>query len=362
MKTSTYLLSLMISLAAASAVAQPTITDLGVLSGGVTSEAFALSTDGSVVVGVSQSADGERAFRWTPFAGMVSLGTVNGDSTVATGVSDDGNVITGSSVNANGGIAFRWTPASGIAALGTLPGGQLSYGFGVSGNGAVLIGYSYAPARGYRWTQAGGMQSLGTIPGASQSDARGVSWDGTAIAGFTFTSFPGHAARWTSADGWQDLGALSQGNVSIGRAISGNGQVVVGEDWIPGQYPGHAFRWSAGNGIQDLGTIPGGSSSVALGANWDGSIVVGDSQGWAMRWSPSTGMVDLNNWLPSQGVDLTDWLLLSARAVSPDGSAIAGRGIHNGVMRAWVVTGLPGSRTVSQRLTRCFVALSSAAT
>jgi probable HAF family extracellular repeat protein len=245
MKAPHFPLIIMIFLPAAAAVAQPTITDLGVLSGGVTSEAFALSTDGSVVVGVSQSADGQRAFRWTPFAGMVSLGTVNGDSTVATGVSDDGNVITGSSVNANGGIAFRWTPASGIAALGTLPGGQLSYGFGVSGNGAVLVGYSDAPARGYRWTQAGGMQNLGTLPGANSSEAYGVSWDGSAVAGYTFTSFAGHAARWTSADGWQDLGTLSQGNGSISRAISGNGQVVVGEDWMPGQ-PGHAFRWTAG--------------------------------------------------------------------------------------------------------------------
>jgi probable HAF family extracellular repeat protein len=326
----------------ASVLAQPTITDLGVLVGGTTSNAFDVNSDGSVVVGTSQSAEGNRAFRWTRLGGMVSLGTMDGFPTHAGGVNEHGTVVTGNNMNTNGGLSFRWTSAGGMQNLGTLPGGELSYGWGINGDGSVIVGYSYGPGRGYRWTAAGGMQNLGTLPGGSYSESRAVSSDGNVVAGYSTITFPGHAARWTQVTGWQDIGTLGGGHMSIAQGISGNGQVIVGESYLPGNWPGNAFRWTDGGGMQDLGP-----SSTAFDANWDGSIIVGKVQGWAMLWSSSTGMVDLNNWLPSQGVNLSGWQLTSAEAISPDGSAIAGSGVHNGIMRGWVVTGLPGSDTVN---------------
>jgi probable HAF family extracellular repeat protein len=78
--------------------------DLGSL-GGNYSRAFALSSDGNVVVGDSRAADGEdHAFRWTDATGMISVSdwlTANGVDVgtihfrSARGVSDDGNIVVG---------------------------------------------------------------------------------------------------------------------------------------------------------------------------------------------------------------------------------------------------------------------------
>lgn len=62
--------------------------------GGFSSQAFAISADGSVVVGEGTSALGTEAFRWTIRDGMVGLGTLAGDSQ-ALGVSADGSIVVG---------------------------------------------------------------------------------------------------------------------------------------------------------------------------------------------------------------------------------------------------------------------------
>ena len=98
--------------------------------------------------------------------------------------------------------------------------------------------------------------------------------------------------------------------------------------------------------MQDLGTLPGGSSSNALGVSGDGLTVVGYdgpvAKG-AFLWTLSLGMVDLNTYLPTLGVDLTGWHLNQSTGVSADGTAIVGYGTISGEMRAWRVAGLPGA-------------------
>jgi probable HAF family extracellular repeat protein len=84
---------------------------LGDLAGGsFSSNAFAVSADGSVVVGGSQSASGSEAFRWTSGGGMVGLGDLAEGSffSSANGVSADGSVVVGGGSSAAGGEAFRW--------------------------------------------------------------------------------------------------------------------------------------------------------------------------------------------------------------------------------------------------------------
>ncbi|MCH7603849.1 MAG: HAF repeat/PEP-CTERM domain-containing protein, partial [Planctomycetes bacterium] len=107
------------------AYGQASFQGLGDLPGGsFESLAFAVSADGSVVVGDSISASGFEAFRWTSGGGMISLGDLPGgffDSS-ASGVSADGSVVVGHSASASGNEAFRWTSGGGMVGLGDLPG------------------------------------------------------------------------------------------------------------------------------------------------------------------------------------------------------------------------------------------------
>src|SRR5262245_49503577 len=109
---------LFLTLAAATgtALAQPIITDLGVLPGGTFALASGISGDGTTVVGQSNGTAGNRAFRWTAGTGMQSLGTLSGFTmSYSHAVNADGSVIVGSSSNTNNtSRAFRWTVGSGM--------------------------------------------------------------------------------------------------------------------------------------------------------------------------------------------------------------------------------------------------------
>jgi hypothetical protein len=135
---------------------QAGIQGLGDLPGGnVSSEAFGVSPDGSVVVGVGRAGLIDEAFRWTS-AGMVGLG---GES-AAQAASTNGAVVVGSRTSTQG------------------------------------------TEEAFYWTQAGGMQSLLSVLSAQGADVTGwsslevaydVSSDGTAIVGWGTHTDPDHA-------------------------------------------------------------------------------------------------------------------------------------------------------------------------
>ena len=75
-------------LLADSATGQPTITNLGVFTGGNFSAANAISADGSTVTGNSNGDVGTRAFRWTDGGGLQNLGIL-----AANGPYSDGSAL-----------------------------------------------------------------------------------------------------------------------------------------------------------------------------------------------------------------------------------------------------------------------------
>ena len=80
------------------AVGTPMFMGLGDLPGGqLNSVSPAISADGSVVVGLSNSAFGFEAFRWAGGDGMMGLGDLSGGTfySVATATSADGSVVVG---------------------------------------------------------------------------------------------------------------------------------------------------------------------------------------------------------------------------------------------------------------------------
>jgi probable HAF family extracellular repeat protein len=210
--------------------------DLGTL-GGRQSQAYAVSADGSVVVGYAYNASQWRAFRWTAAGGMQDLGTLGGTESKAYAVSANGSVVVGYSPNAsNRERAFRWT-AGGMQDLGTLPGYESSWAYGVSANGSVVVGYAENASyqyRAFRWTAEGGMQDLGTL-GENDSEASGVSADGSVVVGGPVNpSNRTRAFRWDEMNGMQDLNqlyaALLQNGSSLhyANAISPDGRYIVG--------------------------------------------------------------------------------------------------------------------------------------
>ena len=162
----------------------PTFVPLGDLPGNTSthflSGAHAVSPDGSVVVGQSESASGREAFVWTAEGGMVGLGDLPGGlfDSAALGVSADGLVIVGYSASTLNpeipGEVFRWTAQTGMVGLGLLPGGELgspkvSVARAISADGSVIVGEAKGQiptnilVQPFRWTEAEGMMSLGYL-------------------------------------------------------------------------------------------------------------------------------------------------------------------------------------------------------
>jgi hypothetical protein len=69
-----------------------------------------------------------------------------------------------------------------------------------------------------------------------------------------------------------------------------------------------------------------------------------DGSGHAWIWTAALGLVDLNTYLPTLGIDLTGWTITDAWGVSADGRIIAGTGTHNGTDEAWIATLRPPCR------------------
>jgi probable HAF family extracellular repeat protein len=195
------------------------------------------------------------------------LGTLGGNYSIAYAVSANGSVVVGGARNtSNENRAFRWTSA-GMVDLGTL-GGNYSAAYAVSANGSVVVGYANNASnqgRAFRWTSAG-MVDLGTL-GGNDSYARAVSADGSVVVGHAYNaSNQGRAFRWTSAEGMTDLGTLG-GNYSNAYAVSANGAVVVGEsDLANGQTRAFLYSHRVMLDVQDwLGSVGGVHSTLSTG-------------------------------------------------------------------------------------------------
>jgi len=237
----------------------------GDLPGGIfQSSAVKVSADGSVVVGRGTGFY-DTAFRWTQATGMVGLGYLPGGgyyaASYASGVSANGSVVVGVSTSANGTEAlgwqeaFLWTQGTGMVGLGDLPGGSFwSNVSGVSADGSVVVGQSFG-AYGYeafRWTQETGMVGLGSLPGGLfVSGATGVSADGSVIVGY---SVGGEVFVWNTTQGMRSLREILTNDYGLNLTgwgalsyagspqVSADGLTIVGQGWNPN---GNLEAWIA---------------------------------------------------------------------------------------------------------------------
>ncbi len=366
---------------------------LGSLPGGSDiSVGTAISPDGSVIVGASNSsntdpASANESFRWTKAGGMVGLGDLPGGifASSANFVSDDGLVVVGSGRSEESPVSpgganepFRWTEATGMVGLGSLPGGfpaANSLANAMSADGSVIVGRATSGnatsgGEAFRWTQAGGMAGLGDLPGGNfQSEATAVSADGSVVAGQSRSEAANNALevfRWTAETGMVGLGTLPGASFEgAATAVSADGSVIVGFGGLDlKEGTREAFRWTAETGMIGLGDLPGDfvhSAAVAVSA--DGSIVVGigctemfdmgcDGPE-AFIWDELNGLRNLRDVLVDElGLDLTGWTLTSVTDMTPDGRTIVGTGTNpNGDPEAWIaILGEPAGACCSSPL------------
>lgn len=311
----------------------------------------ALSADGAVVVGSLHTPDGERAFRWAAQSGMVVLGALPGDTTSqASWLSADGSVVTGESSSATAAQPFRWTAGTGLVGLGSLP---MTSQCGLQplqrdAAGSTLFGTCTPGA--FLWTAASGIQSLGAFPGYSQLEPWNMSSDGQAISGDATTSDGQQQVfYWTPDSGAAGLGFLPGFDQSTGRpglGMSRDGSVVVGSSSDAAGYS-LAFRWTKAAGMQSLAPLPGHNQTEITSVTTDGSIAAGYSEAReplqnpsagpeAVLWDASLTPISVTARLEASGIDLGGAQLTSAFVFS-SGSLLLGSGVDaSGGLRGFV--------------------------
>jgi hypothetical protein len=331
--------------------AQPVFHRVGVLNGGSSSEVWAVSRDGTAVVGDSSV----HAFRWTPHGGIVGLGSIPGfpdQGSIAWTCSQDGQTAAGVA----GDTSFVWTPWQGMRDAGALVSLARPRCRATSGDGSFLVMEGVADGHSsiVRWSAASGAVALWPLPTgfASAGAAWSISADGRYVVGAVvrndgITSEP---FVWSLVSGFQPLGDLREpcAGAADARAISADGRTVVGEATGPDPHTclPEAFRWTADTGMRGLGVPAPQTGTIALAVTAEGSVVSGqvllfNGGPHACIWMPGAGPRYLDEFLYHEyGVGVSGWDLYDAR-VSADGTAIAGTGRSpEGHPEGWVVTGL----------------------
>lgn len=176
-----------------------------------------LSSDGSTVVGL-RTGPPESAFVWDEVGGARSLGDLlGGGGAMAYAVSADGSRVVGSAKSSTGSEAFVWDAIDGMRGLGVLPGGELdpaSVATGISADGMIVVGGSstaLGQQEAFIWDAEYGMRGLGDLPnsfGTFLSYATDVSADGSIVVGFGLSNGGFTPFVWDAVHGMRQLDVL----------------------------------------------------------------------------------------------------------------------------------------------------------
>lgn len=314
---------------------------LGRLPDGNWSAATDVSSDGTVVVGWSMVDGDKQAYRWTAADGMVGLGDLPGGDffSQAWAVSADGSVVVGNSdgdvTTPFGGQAFVWTEATGIQAIpGATPTGASS-ALGISDDGDTIVGWHYFTSSftAFRTTSV-----MTELPGLTV--AMDASSDASIIVGYDATQ----AKRWSASE-VDSLGRLGTDNHSEATAVTPNGATVVGWSYKSGSSfeSSEPFRWTSSGGLAGLG-YRSGQINMANDVSDNGALIVGtiESGGTtahrAFVWTEQEGVRTVDDLLAEYGTTVPGWILSSATGVSADGSTIVGDGSGPNREEAWIIT------------------------
>ena len=161
-------------------------------------------------------------------ASLVDLETL-GTNSVAYAISGDGSTVVGST-DVGQFTAYFWNDAdgmTGLSSLGGVPGTCGSAANAVNADGSVIVGYSAGGAQTYAAVRWDGLAITELTNGyASTSEATGVSGDGDVIVGNRDNGGTNEAFVWTSGSG-----AMSDLSGVVGESYAyaaGGDALVVG--------------------------------------------------------------------------------------------------------------------------------------
>lgn len=200
---------------------------------------------GALSIGDLVGAFSLEAFTWNEVDGFETLGSISDSKkfSVANAVNSNGSIIVGVSESDTGKEAFKWNSLDGMTALGDLPGGEyFSNALDVNNDGSKIVGFSSVDTDTYeafKWTLSNGMVGLGRPSASESSLAMGISGDGNIIVGTMgdLESKSLNAFRWDSDNGMRkvtswltDTGAFIPSSLSLDIATSTNkdGSIVGG--------------------------------------------------------------------------------------------------------------------------------------
>ena len=214
---------------------------IGDLAGGAfNSSPYGISGDGSIVVGTGTSAGGKEAFRWTQATGMVGLGFLAGGSTSdAFAISKNGNVIVG----ASNSQAYRWTQASGMVTVAdwlALNGRPVTNGYvmtianATNADGSVIVGEGT--------NSSGQTEAFLAKLGPFGGGLIGLNTFGQSLASSA------DILPMTTNIGSQILGTIHAGNLLDIQAEAARGSCM----WVAGDW-GRFNRYDASVSTQEIG-------------------------------------------------------------------------------------------------------------
>jgi hypothetical protein len=314
---------LALGLAPPALAAPPWFRGMGDLDGGSFESSASSVSDTGLVVGYGTVVSNQtRPVTWTLADGLAQLPV---DALAAIDVSADGSTIL-----LRGAVEdLVWTAEAGAVGLGE---DQLARA--LSADGGTVVGRRERPdlatVEAFRWTLAGGVEGLGFLPHTNErSEAWAVSASGDVATGDArnYTDAPGFL--WTAAGGVAPLAAMSgQGQPRYTRAMSKDGTTIAGlvDNSV-------IFVWSESAGYQYLADFDPSHGKWPRDLDQDGTVMVGGSVSHsyptAFHWKAADGMRPLGEVLADDyGLDVENWILHDAVAISPNGRYIVGVGTN----------------------------------
>jgi len=284
-------------------------------------------------------------YKWDNVNGIVAVGKITNGKTIQghPSISDDGTkisaTITNPANNLNEAAVYTVATNSWVYLGGLLPNGSAGFkssAWGISGDGTTTVGLSFISsylAHAIQWNGTT-MVDLGSMVPDSSSRANRISRDKHVVVGWQDEEDGVRSgAKWV--DGVESYIKDNDGlNVGEAFAVSNDGKVIAGslDDSVP-------YVWIEGEGLTYINS-PNMSynSGSATAISGDGKTVIGffrqfpgpPSASSGFIWTKTGGLVDLNTYALSLGIDMKGVQITMPLCISEDGKKITGNGLQNG--------------------------------